>query len=517
MTKVEEVREKTQKDLVEKLNKYGKCALIRCTGFGKTWMLSKIFEEYDNVLYLYPTEVIKQTVKNASTQLGFGSLNNVTFMTYQKLVISFSLSNLGYFDDFDLIVFDEAHRIGAENAQKFIRQIMIRNEGKCHFIGATATPYREDDFDFVSEFFNKITVFPYTLHDAFQDGIIKKPYYCYCSFDVATDIKNSLTEHKVKMEESELTSKTLEIANMYGVENTIKTVCDECCDDTSYLKFIVFFSTTEQLRSKRLDVVRWFKKAYPTHSVRTLTVISDTKEERNNVKKLNKLTYREKTIDLIACIDMLNMGYHVSNLTGIVMYRCTNSSVVYVQQLGRALSTDMNDSCIVFDVVDNLHRKSLFNLSVSSYDSDNKPQDTGDSKNKTNWYKNCNDIKSEDLIARGNIAKYRELIDKVVCEPVQHDCREAFGLFFKRWLRVQGKKFPFTEKEFMNTYNKSNEEFCRYIKQKCREIGVDYIFDDKDKILSVGKKGDGLPLSVFADFRGVSVDSILLMLGIGLD
>lgn len=46
MTKVEEVREKTQKDLVEKLNKYGKCALIRCTGFGKTWMLSKIFEEY---------------------------------------------------------------------------------------------------------------------------------------------------------------------------------------------------------------------------------------------------------------------------------------------------------------------------------------------------------------------------------------------------------------------------------------------------------------------------------------
>lgn len=71
MTKVEEVREKTQKDLVEKLNKYGKCALIRCTGFGKTWMLSKIFEEYDNVLYLYPTEVIKQTVKNASTQLGF--------------------------------------------------------------------------------------------------------------------------------------------------------------------------------------------------------------------------------------------------------------------------------------------------------------------------------------------------------------------------------------------------------------------------------------------------------------
>lgn len=54
-------------------------------------------------------------------KLGFGSLNNVTFMTYQKLVISFSLSNLGYFDDFDLIVFDEAHRIGAENAQKFIR------------------------------------------------------------------------------------------------------------------------------------------------------------------------------------------------------------------------------------------------------------------------------------------------------------------------------------------------------------------------------------------------------------
>lgn len=41
MTKVEKLRLETFKDLLNKLDKYGKCALIRCTGFGKTVMASK--------------------------------------------------------------------------------------------------------------------------------------------------------------------------------------------------------------------------------------------------------------------------------------------------------------------------------------------------------------------------------------------------------------------------------------------------------------------------------------------
>jgi len=59
---------------------------------------------------------------------------------------------------------------------------------------------------------------------------------------------------------------------------------------------------------------------------------------------------------------MINMGYHVDDLTGIIMYRLTKSSIIYIQQLGRALSAGNNNKSVVFDVVDNLHTKAAYNI-----------------------------------------------------------------------------------------------------------------------------------------------------------
>lgn len=55
-------QDKTREDLINKLNEYGRCLVPRCTGFGKTTMLSKMIPSYSKVLYLYPTEVIKSSV-----------------------------------------------------------------------------------------------------------------------------------------------------------------------------------------------------------------------------------------------------------------------------------------------------------------------------------------------------------------------------------------------------------------------------------------------------------------------
>ena len=62
---LEIVRNKTKEDLKEKLKKHGHCTVIRCTGFGKTWLLSDISKDYKRVLYLYPAEIIKQTAIRA--------------------------------------------------------------------------------------------------------------------------------------------------------------------------------------------------------------------------------------------------------------------------------------------------------------------------------------------------------------------------------------------------------------------------------------------------------------------
>ena len=114
------------------------------------------------------------------------------------------------------------------------------------------------------------------------------------------------------------------------------------------------------MEDKKGIVEGWFQAAYPKHSIKTLTINSKDKESSENVHELDKLVRRKNGIDLIFCIDMLNMGYHVNDLTGIVMYRGTSSSTIYIQQLGRALSTGSENACIVFDVVDNLHRKAVY-------------------------------------------------------------------------------------------------------------------------------------------------------------
>ena len=42
MKKAEHIRKATVKDMKKKLREKHKCLLIRCTGFGKTWILAGI-------------------------------------------------------------------------------------------------------------------------------------------------------------------------------------------------------------------------------------------------------------------------------------------------------------------------------------------------------------------------------------------------------------------------------------------------------------------------------------------
>lgn len=382
------IRDKTKTDLNNKLNMYGRCALVRCTGFGKTWILSDITRQYKNVLYLYPSEVIKNTVVGVLEQVignkrvatvqveGTEVYQNIQFMTYMKL-IRLNQSELKAFKDFDLIIFDECHRIGADRTSNSVRSLLrICKDSK--FIGATATPERVDAFDVVGEFFNNIVTYEYTLHDAFQDGIIQKPYYAYMTYDIETDLKEAalIAGQDINniMVKQVLKGKLIEISNIYNMENNIKNAINEwalrihkgnkrkASNEMSYMKFIVFFNGLTQLDNKQFDVISWFSKAFPKHIVNTLTISSRNRVESENVNRLDELVYRENTIDLILCVDMLNMGYHVNDITGVVMYRGTSSSIVYIQQLGRALSTGSNRPCIVIDVVDNLHRKNVFNI-----------------------------------------------------------------------------------------------------------------------------------------------------------
>lgn len=487
MKKIDRLRQETYEEAMQLLKKYRKCAIIRPTGFGKTGILTRVIKQggFKKILYLYPTEVIKNTVLNFyyGKRAKKDHIDNVIFMTYMKL------TNLGELDmralkGIDLIICDECHRLGAAETMEGMRDLITANP-RAKLLGATATPERMDMIDEIAMFFDDRMTSRYTLHDAIQDGVIKRPYYCFCAYGESSpsrlaEIKRDAMLQVSMLDEADrpyatelLNGRMIEISRLTRMDNVIKDTLTEIDMDTSYQKYIVFFSDFAHMRKASNNVKAWFKTAFPGHTINELTITTETAEYANNVNKLDDLVYRENHIDLIYSCEMLNMGYHVSDLTGILMYRSTYSSIIYCQQLGRALSTGDAMPKIVFDIVDNIHRKSVYSIlsdrcAATQTLTEEEQAEYIELVNRTldklpngdpipltaeesarlielsklmRQYKDtesgkCNNnvLYPEDLIVTGYEATYRELVAKTVAEVISMRCRQAWN----RWKEKGG-------------------------------------------------------------------------------
>ena len=76
---LEKRQKETELNAISVLKEPGKCAILRPTGFGKTVIMCRIAQRYRRVLYVYPTEIIRQT---AMRYLGQKS---VSWITYTRL------------------------------------------------------------------------------------------------------------------------------------------------------------------------------------------------------------------------------------------------------------------------------------------------------------------------------------------------------------------------------------------------------------------------------------------------
>ena len=83
---------------------------------------------------------------------------------------------------------------------------------------------------------------------------------------------------------------------------------------------------------------------------------------QKSVEQLANLQKSPNTIDLVYSINMLNEGYHIDNITGIVLLRPTQSPIVYTQQVGRCMQVGVEHSPIVFDFVSNISIHTLFDF-----------------------------------------------------------------------------------------------------------------------------------------------------------
>lgn len=571
------------------LDKYHKCILIRPTGFGKTWLLTELIKSAKKALYLYPSQVIKDTVidryydladdedgesvldpETIETCRAMGQIPGCDLMTYAKLIRlgPDEIAAMGY----DLVMFDEAHRMGGRKTKAACDALFAALPAGTDFIGATATPTRMDNFDVSSHFFADRMCYAYTLHDAISSGMIPKPNYCYATYDFRTDLEHAAQEAGEDLRDPHvqqtISAKLIELGRIFNMPNVIRETCEKYASDVSYMKFIVFFASKKHMSEKLPEVEGWFREAFPGHNVQSLRISSQNSEEKANTDKLSLLQPAKNKIDLIACIDMLNVGYHVSDQTGILMYRGTKSNTIFTQQLGRALSAGAGSPAIIFDIVDNLHRKGVYELYVKPLGTSRKRRgkepaldnyvldtETGDilmvlgdgSTIKTQYHydgkrvldkngnpsmfridkdgnvrnvsdawdsgKNINQITPECLNATGHEATYREILAKAMAEPLSHRCKYALQLHFNSWCRRHNVEYPISEKRLSELYGMDIQDFYDEFRKVIREKKIAYPLQDAEGLLSVGADGsDDAPLAICCEATGVSVQALLDLL-----
>ncbi len=579
---------KTLADANRLLKKYHKCALIRPTGFGKTWLLTELIKHFKSALYLYPTAVIRDTVvdryydlsvedddgepldpETIETQKSLSQIPGCDLMTYAKL-IRLSDDDIARMD-YDIVVFDEAHRMGGPKTKTACDKLFAMLPEKTRFIGATATPTRMDNFDMASHFFADRLCYAYTLHDAIQSGLIMKPNYCYATYDFRKDLEDEALSRGEDLKDRTVSrvidAKLIELGKLFNMPNVIRETCDKYAVSTDYMKFIVFFASMSHMDEKLSEVQGWFREAYPDHKVQTLRISSRNAEESANTDKLPLLSAKPKTIDLIACIDMLNVGYHVPDQTGILMYRGTKSNTIFTQQLGRALCAGTGSSGIIFDIVDNLHRKAVYELYVKPNAGARKRRQVepaldryvldratgnvmmetpgglvqtqyhydgtsvkdrhghkstfqiapdGTVKNMSDPVspeKDVNRIDADCLVATGHEATYREILAKAMAESLSHRCKYALQLHFRSWCLNRNLPYPTTEKELADDYDVDIADFYDEFKRVIREKKIAYPLQDAEHLLAVGNDGSmDAPLSICCDATGASIEALLDLL-----
>lgn len=362
---INEIQKKTIDDALKKLKKHRKCLIVRPTGFGKTKMAVDILQRYKHAVYMYPSNNIKVAVKkyNINIQnidlqlLSYCAMRNI-FKRSEEFNRRFSKLNKKN----TIFIMDEAHFIGAAATSKVILALMEMCP-KASFLGITATPNRTDKLDIKWHFFNGITTYEYGLSDAFKDTIFAKPYYVYTPLDGTEyekqmikriknlDVSNAKKESLIKEIQKKIDPEKLNIKNLYEI---INSNFDKFKNNINYYKFILFFTTYQDLHNKRDEIEFAFKKAFPKCEINIIIVSSENTRYKININSVHNLCKRKNCVDLIFNVNMLTFGYHVSDLTGIMMFRSTVSDIIYSQQVGRCLSVVQNTKCIIFDFVENL-------------------------------------------------------------------------------------------------------------------------------------------------------------------
>ena len=500
----------TIKELIDILNNKHSALMIRPTGFGKTFCMMKLcrdMEGCNKVLYMYPTDVISQSINEEfiypkykverdenGKEVGIiqlttsintynslkGKIPYIELCSYTKMLRDWHNKNifakgidlsgksdseihqlqenwiLNKLKEFDLLILDEAHRVGAQGFMEYwpsINKIVANGYGKSgtlSVLGATATPMRTDGkLDIEKEVFcfhnrrkrlESVRAKEIGFPLCWNHKILSRPLYTKCVLnkdEQSEYILNKLEETMIgpKSEYYRRThigynskySNSVKITNSFNIKALQKyknerikilellgkirqphLVVRDALEEIDkidiiprfkygkYARYIIFYSnTTEMLKnSERLNRLisdayeigkgkyKKLNKYYLASNMKLIDEFNAMSDVKITGNTISDIKYRDEEIrlkddnteksgdeyyysvidkytdgaigevDIIHCIDILNMGYHVGHVSGVIVNRKTASEIKYYQQLGRCMSTQADHTPLIIDLVD---------------------------------------------------------------------------------------------------------------------------------------------------------------------
>lgn len=339
--------EGTFKNIISAFDSGKNAICIQPTGTGKSFILLKLCQHYSDkkMLVIEPNRYITQTVSSKAKEYG---IDNIEFMTYQKL-IRMSKEEIVAIQA-NIIALDEAHRVEAKQWNKAVLYL-TETHSDSRIVLLTATPERTDGKN-IKESFSGEIVCETTLGDAIVEKILPAPTYISALYTFDEEIEkakkkinkfmNSEEEKKELTKQLEAAKRKLELS--HGVSEILKKHIKSKSG-----KYIVFCQNIEHLNTMQPIVGSWFSKA--GFETRTYTVHSKmTGKDKEFLAFKNN---NDDCIRLLFGINSFNEGIHLDDISGIIMIRPTQSNIIYLQQLGRALNAGTSNNSIVFDLVNN--------------------------------------------------------------------------------------------------------------------------------------------------------------------
>lgn len=341
---------------------YHRNLLVSATGTGKTVMAAVDYSRLRETLprsrllfIAHREEILQQSINTfryALQDAVFGEMwvgkhRPSNFEHVFASIQSLNASNLELLDpdQFDVVIVDEFHHAAAPSYTNLLSHL-----APTELLGLTATPERADGLSILDWFEGRIAA-ELRLWDAIdQHRLVPFAYY---GIHDGLDLRDIPWRRGKGYDISELNN--LYTANDAWARLVIREL-DSRIDDLSAMRGLGFCVSIQHAQFMALH----FNKA----GIRASAVWGDTpdNERKDALRRL-----KDGSIQILFSVDLFNEGVDVPSVDTLLLLRPTESSTLFLQQLGRGLRKDNHKSvCKVLDFV-GIHRKEFrFDLKLSA-------------------------------------------------------------------------------------------------------------------------------------------------------